>query len=211
MQTKNIVPNIEKKINNLIEQLVDQEWALCDALFSEHEFEELLNNLLALDLNQKFNPAHIGTQGDKKRIDEIRNDRTYWIDANTQDPAQKIYTHFLNQLQNALNQQLYLGIQRLEIHYAIYERGGFYKKHLDQAKNSDARIVSCLYYLNPNWTPKDGGELILYKPEDENQVMQTIHPIGNRFACFLSDRIQHEVSPSQIQRKSIAGWLRRDI
>ena len=215
MQTKNIVFKNEKNMNDIIEQLIEQlteqGWATCDALFSKDEFESLVQNLIELDQRQEFKPASIGTQGDKKRLESIRNDRTFWIDTNTLNPAQKVYIDFLKQFQNQLNQQLYLGIQRMEIHYAIYEAGGFYKKHLDQAKTSDARIVSCLYYLNPDWVPQDGGELILYKPQDENEVMQTISPIGNRFACFLSDRIFHEVSPSYKQRKSIAGWLRRDI
>ena len=71
-------------------------------------------------------------------------------------------------------------------------------------KNLDRRI-SCVYYLNHNWQPEHGGELILY--HKDNQLHTTIQPYGNRLVCFNSD-LPHEVSTSHRMRYSIAAWFK---
>lgn len=44
-------------------------------------------------------------------------------------------------LRQQLNRALYLGLNNYEAHYAAYQAGGFYKKHLDLFKGKRNRIV----------------------------------------------------------------------
>ena len=61
-----------------------------------------------------------------------------------------------------------------------------------------------LLYLNSNWKPEDGGELMLYR--DELSPMK-IEPLGGRLLVFESE-MEHEVLMSNADRYSITGWLK---
>jgi len=62
-----------------------------------------------------------------------------------------------------------------------------------------------LIYLNKNWQKGDGGELVIYK--DEQEII--IEPLGKRLLLIKSDTIEHEVLTTNIQRYSLTGWLLR--
>jgi len=62
-------------------------------------------------------------------------------------------------------------------------------------------------YLNSDWQPGDGGELVLYA-EDEVTEIATIEPRAGTLVLFLSEEIPHEVRPAIRDRISIAGWFR---
>jgi SM-20-related protein len=55
-------------------------------------------------------------------------------------------------------------------------------------------------YLNSNWQPSDGGELLIHQ-EDHNQK---ITPIQGKTVFFKSDEL-HEVLVTQNTRMSITG------
>jgi SM-20-related protein len=62
-----------------------------------------------------------------------------------------------------------------ECHFARYGEGAFYKKHLDAFKTPEEshlpkRLLSSVLYLNRDWGNEDGGELLLYPPQDENTL-----------------------------------------
>jgi SM-20-related protein len=92
-----------------------------------------------------------------------------------------------------------------EAHFAIYPPHHFYKKHVDQFTHSHDRKISCVFYLNEDWDPAHGGELILYNEND--QPSTSILPIGNRMVCFNSTLV-HEVQTTYRMRYSIASWLK---
>jgi len=135
-----------------------------------------------------------------------RRDEIAWLD--NKESFQKKYLELMNNLRLALNKELYLGLSYYESHFAKYEKGDFYTKHIDAFKNSKNRVVTSVYYLNQNWKQKDGGELIIY---DKNNIMiKKIYPKFNTLVVFLSEKFPHEVKPSQRTRYSIAGWFRVD-
>jgi len=103
---------------------------------------------------------------------------------------------------------LYLGLSYYESHFAIYDEGDFYEKHLDTFKNFKNRVVTTVYYLNENWDEKDGGELVVY--DEEDRLITKLPPFANTLVVFMSDRFPHEVLPAKKKRFSIAGWFRID-
>jgi SM-20-related protein len=58
-------------------------------------------------------------------------------------------------------------------------------------------------YLNADWQPSDGGELVIYKPEGNEHRIQ---PLQGTLAIFLSE-LEHEVLLTSRDRMSITGWM----
>ncbi|MGJ8682812.1 2OG-Fe(II) oxygenase, partial [Paraglaciecola sp.] len=75
-------------------------------------------------------------------------------------------------------------------------------------KGRSNRALSTVYYLNPNWSEADGGELIIYSPEKNDEPISKVTPLFNQCIIFLSDMFPHEVLASNKDRFSIAGWFR---
>jgi SM-20-related protein len=116
----------------------------------------------------------------------------------------------LDRIRAAINRTAFLGLAEFEAHYAAYPPGAGYARHRDRFRDSDARVVSWVTYLNPEWRDEDGGALRLYT-EDGQGGERTIDrlPTGGSI-CFLSE-IEHEVRPAHRPRHSIAGWMRRRV
>jgi SM-20-related protein len=112
----------------------------------------------------------------------------------------------MNQLKDGLNRRLFMGLFDFESHYAVYEPGAFYKKHLDSLHGSQNRILSTVFFLNPDWQENDGGELILY--DESDLPLEVVNPNIGTLVLFLSERFPHEVRPTMKTRNSIAGWFR---
>lgn len=135
----------------------------------------------------------------------LRGDRTRWFDDAALSPAQLEYWNAMQTLRERLNRRLLLGMETLEAHYALYPAGAGYARHRDRFRDSDARVLSSVVYLNGDWQTGDGGALRLYLPDGPIDVP----PLGGTLALFLSDEIEHEVMPARRERLSIAGWFRR--
>ncbi|WP_339745220.1 2OG-Fe(II) oxygenase [uncultured Maricaulis sp.] len=149
--------------------------------------------------------AGIGRASDHELVREIRRDKTRWFDGAS--PAQRGWLDFAEDLRLDLNQRLALGLFSFEAHYAVYEPGGFYRKHLDSFRGARNRILSSVLYLNPGWKSRNGGLLRLYDEGDEHVITDIVPEFGT-FAVFLSEEIPHEVTPALAPRFSIAGWHR---
>ena len=102
-----------------------------------------------------------------------------------------------------LNRTCFTGLKSYEFHYAVYEEGSYYKKHVDQFVNDLSRKFSFVLYLSENWEPGDGGELLLFT---EKEVL-TIAPSLGKILFFTSD-LPHEVLRTNKQRLSLTGWLK---
>lgn len=155
---------------------------------------------------EQFSYAGVGKQDDYQVNRFIRTDAIAWLDNSTVVGQQ--YLDWMERLRLELNRRLYLGLFDFESHYAWYAEGAFYKKHHDAFRGQTTRIVSTVLYLNPTWTPEDGGELLLYSPENEDTVIERIAPQYGKLVLFLSEEFPHEVLPVNSARYSIAGWFR---
>ena len=110
----------------------------------------------------------------------------------------------MEHIRTSLNRSFYLGLFDYESHFAKYEIGDFYKKHLDAFKGRSNRVFSTVCYLN---TPSKGGELLIYA-ENSNDVIARVSPKAGTLVVFESERFAHEVLAADDVRYSIAGWFR---
>lgn len=180
----------------------------------------LLNHLHSLD-ETDFKRAGIGRQEDFQLDSSVRRDKIHWLQRN--EPVEIEFLGWMEELRVALNRRLFMGLSDYECHYASYGVGAFYKKHLDAFKSPPAilqvpvqvapiqmqpqRVLSTVVYLNPQWQPGDGGELLLYA-EDDVQLLESIAPEYGKLVLFLSEKFPHEVAVARRERHSIAGWFR---
>jgi SM-20-related protein len=169
----------------------------------------LLAEFVALQEDQ-FKVAGIGRQADFQRQDSVRSDKIRWLGGDT--PAASEFLQFMESLRFGINQRLFLGLFDYEAHFAHYEVGAFYQKHLDafrggRQQGKANRVLSTVLYLNENWQMEEGGELVIYA-QDGEQILERVQPQFGRMVIFLSEEFPHEVKPATRERRSIAGWFR---
>ncbi|WP_339414463.1 2OG-Fe(II) oxygenase [Pseudomonas sp. EA_35y_Pfl2_R5] len=135
----------------------------------------------------------------------LRGDHIQWLDAG-QNAACDQYLAVMDELRQALNQALFMGLEDFESHFALYPPGAYYKKHLDRFRDDDRRAVSVVFYLNEDWQAEQGGALRLYLPNGE---IRDVLPQAGSLLLFLSADMPHEVLPATRDRLSLTGWFRR--
>ncbi len=134
----------------------------------------------------------------------VRDDQICWLAPNL--TAGSRYLAAMERLRLALNRALFLGLFNFEAHYARYAAGARYQRHRDAFRGERSRRLSTVLYLNPDWSPDQGGELVLYAADGDAEL-QRIAPVGNRLVIFLSEEFPHEVLPAHGERYSVAGWF----
>lgn len=176
-----------------------------DHFLNPNTYQTLYSTIQSMHQDGCFQAAKIGSKQHKTLETTIRNDRIVWLDETSNNPAILDYFAMLDLIRTELNQSLFLGLISYEAHFAIYPPNHFYKKHVDQFANTNDRRISCVFYLNDDWQPAHGGELVLYDAADKPSI--SIPPLGNRMVCFNSN-IAHEVQITHHIRYSIASWLK---
>jgi SM-20-related protein len=186
-------------------------FALCQDFLDPGLCLDLLEEARCLWREGDFRQATVGRATKKGLHSEIRNDQIWWLNEATLSKSQRIYWQRMDALKQFLNQRLLLGLVELEAHLARFPAKGFYKPHLDRHRGTAHRVLSAVLYLDPDWSPADGGQLRLYT----NQALGTagpcldVVPEAGKLALFLSGEIWHEVLPSKRPRHSLTGWFRQ--
>ena len=191
--------NFEKLISNFLENQV----GILDDFMSVKLALNLKSNLIKLHDDEKLRLAGIGNDQAFNRDIQIRKDKIFWLDKLHNDRYENEFFELIDSFVLYLNQSCYAGIKNHEFHYALYEKGAFYKKHLDQFKSNDKRSFSMIMYLNEGWVKEDGGELKVYHATK----MQIITPNNQKCVFFRSNELEHEVLQTNVPRMSITGWL----
>ncbi len=187
----------------IIEALVEDGYIILEDAFSQ----TLTNELLTLAKQEGAYKSAAISKSTTAHIDKNkRSDKTKWIDPT--NTTLKEYLDIMQALQIHLNRSLYLGLSYYEAHFALYEQGDFYEKHLDSFRGNKNRVVTTVYYLNDGWSNEDGGELVIYDKNEKE--IQRVMPKANTLVVFMSEDFPHEVLPAKKQRYSIAGWFRVD-
>lgn len=153
----------------------------------------------------EFHRAGIGRDARHMLNEFVRTDEICWITGST--AAGRSWLDWAGQLQRYLNRRLFLGLFSFESHLAHYAAGDYYKRHLDSFKGEANRVLSLVVYLNPGWIPEDGGELVLYRDEQDLDGLKVL-PVLGTVVVFLSEEFPHEVLPARRDRFSVAGWFR---
>lgn len=187
-------------LEKLLDAIAEQGWYVWDDFLTPDQVSRLRSCA-----PESWQQARIGRQDEAQRISQIRSDKIQWLRESMGQPIQD-YLERMEQIRQQVNQDFFLGLFEYEAHFAKYEAGDFYKKHLDAFRGNENRKLTTVFYMNPNWRAADGGELKLYDLND--QLIETIAPISGRLVVFLSEKFPHEVLSTQAERISIAGWFR---
>ena len=191
------------KLNLVADGLAENGFAIIDDFLSPQEVQSILqldefkNGLL------QFKKAGIGKLQDKQINEAIRGDYIQWVDRASAQPSIQAYLTKLNELISFVNRNLFLSLKDYEVHLTIYPSGSYYKRHLDQFIKDDHRRLSVICYLNENWKEEEGGQLRIYLPKKDIDVL----PVAGRLVCFRSDQLEHEVLPTTRPRLSLTGWI----
>lgn len=188
----------------IIEALANQGWMVMPEFLNPEQILQLREQALNRYASGEFKQASIG-QGHTKTIQtEIRRDAVLWLEDHETGVAGE-FLAWLADLRTELNRELFLNLVETELHFALYPQGGFYRKHIDNFRGRSARLVTVILYLNPDWQPEQGGQLRIYL---EHETLDVPPQAGN-LVLFLSERFEHEVLPTEQERLSLTGWLRR--
>lgn len=184
----------------MIDALATHGYYIWDDFLSEQEVDQLRDCIPS-----NWKKARIGRNDDVTRIESIRSDKIQWLSPNM-GYAVTSYLDKMEEIRQEVNRHLFLGLFEYEAHFAKYEEGDFYQKHLDCFKGNENRRLTTVFYMNESWTEKDAGELVVYDLNDNK--IATIPPQSGRLLLFLSEQFPHEVLPTNAERFSIAGWFR---
>jgi SM-20-related protein len=192
-------------------------WFVRDDLLGRPAALGVRDAIEALAEAGRLRPAGLG-RGAAHRLDEaVRSDAIAWVTPEDTPPElAPLWTAFLD-LRDALNRTAYLGLDRMEVQAARYPAGAAgYRRHRDAFAGPPgappSRLVTAIYYANPAWRLADGGVLRLYADPDAGSgaaADQTdVAPVLDRLLVFLSERVEHEVFPTQAPRRAVTAWFR---
>jgi len=177
---------------------------VADNIFTPEQLASLLVDLSSVG-DKQFQSAGIGREQQVHTDNNVRRDSIYWLERRRS--AIDFYWTWMEQLRMRINSEIFLGLFEYECHYAQYEKGAFYSKHLDAFQGSSNRKLSTVLYLNPAWHSDDGGELVLYSEDGENVIFSLLPSMGT-LVVFLSEMFPHEVRKTHRTRYSLTGWFR---
>jgi len=192
--------NFRATMDTILDNIHEHGYAVIEDAFPEGVIERLLTD--CLENQPDFKAAGIGRHQDSQLNAQIRKDKTLWLTGTS--PAQADFMALTDELRLEVNRNFFLGLFDYECHYAKYEIGDFYQKHLDAFKGKSNRVFTTVCYLN---TPKAGGELLVYA-QDSDDVIARVAPKSGTLVVFESERFPHEVLAAESERYSIAGWFR---
>jgi SM-20-related protein len=161
----------------------------------------LADNISSLYANDQLISAGTGNNVLVNHDKLIRSDKIYWLDRLHNNSFENDFFDLMDRFVSHLNSTCYTGITGYEFHYTLYEKGSFYKRHLDNFKQNGTRTYSMIMYLN---NEVDGGELRIYQGTE----WLDISPNAGKSVFFKSNELEHEVLVTQLPRMSITGWLK---
>lgn len=188
--------------NALIESFIKDKVGIAENFLSLALAAHLKANLLRLLADNQLYPAGTGNKTPEMNI--TRGDSICWLDRNHHNIHEDAFFDLMDEFVQYLNDTCYTGITGYEFHYAVYEKGTFYKKHLDRFRNNDSRKYSMIMYLNTDWQQANGGELCIHHADH----LQHVSPTSGKTVFFNSSELMHEVLETTTQRISITGWLK---
>ncbi len=195
---------MQKIFNTLIDSYLNNNVGIAENFLSEKLAANLKTSLLNLFNDNQLHDAGTGNDKTIEHNKKFRSDIIYWLDRKHNNQYENEFFDLMDKFVSFLNNTCYTGITGYEFHYTLYEKGSFYKKHIDQFRNDNSRKYSMIMYLNTDWTELDGGELCIHHPDK----MQNISPLNGKSVFFKSSELEHEVLLTHQPRLSITGWLK---
>ncbi|MEO5948464.1 MAG: 2OG-Fe(II) oxygenase [Chitinophagaceae bacterium] len=195
---------VTTQFDTLIDTYLSNKAGIDKNFLSDKLVKGLQQNISQLYSTNKMTQAGIGNATIKDSNQKMRGDKIYWLDKTNNNVFEQEFLELAESFIAHLNSSCYTGIHNYEFHYAIYEAGSYYKKHIDQFQSDNKRKFSFINYLNDDWQEADGGQLHLYY----DGGVQKIQPESKTAVFFKSNEMEHEVVLCNRSRMSISGWLK---
>jgi SM-20-related protein len=195
---------LEQAFEAIIGSFLENRVGQMDNFLDDNLANHLKENLLLLFSEKQMKIAGIGNNSKFQQDKLVRSDVIYWLDRKHNNASENSFFDLIDEFVQYLNRTCYSGITGYEFHYAYYEKGSFYKRHLDQFRDNQSRAYSMIIYLNPDWIAEDGGELCIYHKD----TAQIIAPTNGKCVFFKSEELEHEVLLNHKPRMSITGWFK---
>jgi len=198
----------DNRLGAIIDDLSGKGWSWQPDFLPEAIFCALRAEVLAINAEDELAPAGIGRETAFHLDHKIRRSRIAWMDGST--PAQAGFLHWAEQLREAINRSLMIGMFEFEACFAVYKPGEFYDRHLDSFEGPRNRVVSLVVYLNEDWQAESGGGLLVW-PEgagDTEPPVARILPERSGVVFMLSETVPHAVEVTHASRFGIAAWWR---
>ena len=192
------------QFDTLIDSYLSNKAGIDKNFLSDKLVKGLQQNISQLDSTNKMTQAGIGNAAVKDSNQKMRGDKIYWLDKTNNNAFEQEFLELAESFIAHLNSSCYTGIHNYEFHYAVYEAGSYYKKHIDQFQSDNKRKFSFINYLNDDWQEADGGQLHLYYDGE----VQKIEPQSKTAVFFKSNEMEHEVVLCNRSKMSISGWLK---
>lgn len=194
----------------VLDELADKGWVISDTLFPQALVPDLLaaaQQDFALGL---FHHAGVGRQAGFTQQEKLRGDNIRWLERRHPAPVVAEFWDWSDMLRTQINRAFFTGLRHQEMHFARYEQGQRYVRHIDQHQGTRHRSITLVLYLNAGWQESDGGQLCVYDPADHECELARVSPVAGRVALFRSDVVPHAVLPAVRSRWSVTGWFRTD-
>jgi SM-20-related protein len=193
----------EDKWANWVDTLANDDLLVIDDFLPRELFLKLRTYLHDRLAEDDFRKAGIGALNEFQIKEAIRGDFVFWLDQ-LRDQELSEFFLLLDDIKSIFNRLCYLSLSGYEFHLAHYPKGSYYKRHMDQFRERNNRMITIIIYLNEAWTKGDGGELKVYNVDGDSSLLE---PIGNRCVIFRSDTLEHEVLLTNKSRYSLTGWM----
>jgi len=208
---------------------------ILDDFLSSEKCEGLIHDFDLRRQRGDFQDAGVGASAEVQS--KIRQSELIWLDPAHPPEASGELISFVHDLQTRLNQNFYMGLKDWEAFYSVYRPGSYYRRHVDNFKGKNRRIITFILYLNQHWEKSKGGELRIYWdprksspsgtqatiPESMEETLSgkgndmlkwqecflDVEPLAGRLVVFYAPDLEHEVLPCHSDRYCITGWLRR--
>ncbi|SEU26698.1 2OG-Fe(II) oxygenase [Stigmatella erecta] len=185
-----------------IEALGTQGFFVRTAFLGEEQARAIHAQAQARAASGGLRAAAIRRGADRSEDTAVRGDFITWLSPEPGSALGGLWEAFAA-LGEALSRSAYLGLGRFDVQLAHYPGGGArYVRHRDAFPGQSNRRLTAIYYANPDWRPEHGGQLRLYREEAPLEVAPTLDTL----VVFLSERLEHEVLPTQAPRLAMTAW-----
>ncbi|KAI8343622.1 hypothetical protein BC941DRAFT_448387 [Chlamydoabsidia padenii] len=215
--------------NKSMEELYAHGWTQLDTLLdldcvkcARQEADTMLENGAFIPASQVKD-----NEEDPYRDVNARDDAIVWLDPENKTTNPPYLQKVLDFIHGPLHQDLASMVRlngKTEYQLAYYHPGNArYEKHrdalpTDNPDDTSQRRITAIVYLNPGFTPTDGGQLQLFGAAHDINLVdggagldaadRVIHPLLGRIVIFLSGVVDHAVLPSKKDRFALTAWMR---
>ena len=126
-------------MDQLIDALFTHGYYVWDDFLKEDEVEQLRDCI-----PEDWKKARIGRNDETVRESRMRSDKIQWLHPKMGLPVE-CYLAKMEQIRLEANRHFFLGLFEYEAHFAKYEKGDFYQKHLDSFQGNENRRLTTVF------------------------------------------------------------------